>query len=114
MNKEQYLDFCNKAESMKVYDGRGTFDLYECRELSTGKSCGHSIITTYADKGVTPFVIPCPKCGLSMSHTRTFRSVPPGTPVIKWVRPTYEQYVKLSPGLKQHVERGGLIMETEL
>ena len=109
MTKEQYQKFCDEADNMKIYDGRGTFDLYECE-----KSQSHKMITTYVDKGVTPFVTKCPYCGSAMQHTRTFKNVPEGTVVHNWVRPTYEQYCRLSQGAKSHVEQGGLIFETEL
>lgn len=114
MTEHEYLEFCKNAESMKVYDGRGTFDLYECVNSQRKKGCGYYLITTYADKGVTPFTIPCPRCGSYMNHTKTSKTEPKGYPIVKWVRPTYEQYVNLSPGMKHHVEQGGLIRETEL
>lgn len=31
LTEEQYKQLCEDAESMRVYDGRGTFDLYECQ-----------------------------------------------------------------------------------
>ena len=92
MTKTQYEKFCKEAENMNIYDGRNTFDLYEC------KKCTHKLVTTYAVKGVTPFIIRCSECGMTMTHTRTFGSVPDYVPVVKWVRPTYEQYKKLSAG----------------
>lgn len=126
MNKEEYNKFCESIEQEKMYDGRGTYDLYECESNhdpkmypgipqsvidSMPKGCGHQIITTYADKGVTPFTMKCPKCGARMTHTKTFASVPNGVPVLKWIRPTFEQYQNMSPGMKEHIEDGGLILE---
>ncbi len=108
MNKEQYEKFCEGAENMRCYDGRGTYDLYVCE---TG---AHNVVTTYKDKGVTPFTIVCPECGRTMTHKETYKSVHPSVQVIGWVRPTYEQYCKLSPAVKEHVENGGLILETYL
>ena len=34
--------------------------------------------------------------------------------VKNWVRPTFEQFVKLSPATQQHVFNGGLVWEEEL
>lgn len=107
LSEEEYNKLCADAENMNVYDGRGTYDLYNC-------GCGNRIVTTYADKGVTPFIIRCPKCGKDMAHTQTFRYVPDYVKVIKWVRPTYSQYVNLPPYTRQHIEQGGLILENML
>lgn len=108
MTQKQYEKFCMKAENMKIYDGRGTFDIYECEE------CPHKLVTTYAVKGVTPFTIRCSECGKTMTHTRTFGSVPDYVPVVKWVRPAYKQYKKLPVGMQEHIENGGLILEEKL
>lgn len=108
MTKEQYEKFCKDAENMKVYDGRGTFDLYEC------DCCPNKMVTTYAAKGVTPFTMRCKKCGGVLTHKETYRYVSNGIHVIKFVRPTYEQYTKLSDWQREHVEKGGLILEKEI
>ena len=111
MSEEGYNKFCADSESMEVYDGRGKYDLYEC------ESCASHVFTTYADKGVTPFVIRCRKCGGTMKHTRTFNAIPAGEDVVKWVRPTYAQYCELSKqtfGICEHINNGGLVLETNL
>ena len=129
LTKEEYQKFCEKANSRPGYDGRGTYDLYECESHhdprmypgipqsvidSMPKGCGHKIITTYADKGVTPFTMKCPKCGARMTHTETYKSVPDGIKVLRWVRPSYEQYCNLSQYAREHVENCGLILEDDL
>ena len=129
MNRKEYENFCESIVNEKMYDGRGTYDLYECMAKHDPKmypgiptsvletmptGCGEKIITTYAVKGVTPFTIKCPKCGATMQHTHTFSFVPENVTVQKWVRPTYEQYCKLSKGAKEHIENGGLLLETYL
>lgn len=38
-------------EDAKIYDGRGTYDLYECEK------CGRNKITTYAAKGLLPLLL---------------------------------------------------------
>ena len=104
----QYNEMAGNIENAEIYDGRGTYDQYSCNE------CGGSVITTYKDKGVTPFTMRCRKCGKgTMAHTRTFGKVPEGTPVLNWVRPSIDQFMKLSPGAKAHVLNGGLMLETD-
>lgn len=107
LSKKQYEKLCADSESLDVYDGRGTYDVYEC------KACGHHIVTTYAVKGVTPFTMRCPKCGKTMMHTQTLKEAPAGEKVIKWVRPSYRRYRKLPDFLREHIEQGGLILESE-
>lgn len=104
---------------MEIYDGRHKgVDVYEC------DSCGHKLYTYYKDKGVTPFTISCPKCREIMMHTKTIRVAapgirppgirPPGITPIPWLRPTFKQMLKLSPGRIEHVLLGGLILKTHL
>lgn len=107
-SEEEYAKLCADSEQMNVYDGRGTYDLYVCDD------CNHQVVTTYAVKGVTPFVIKCPECEGTMKHVATFQNVSPETKVLKWIRPTYSQYLKLSPFTRQHIEQGGLILETSI
>ena len=87
LSEEDYKILCEESEQMDVYDGRGTYDLYVCDD------CSHQVITTYSVKGVTPFVIKCPECGSAMKHISTYKSVRPETKVLKWIRPTYNQYL---------------------
>lgn len=104
LSVEEYAKFCADAENMRVYDGRGVYDLYRCEK------CGHSQFTTYADKGVTPFTMRCSHCDGTMMHVSSSTTPPVNTKVLKWVRPTYEQYCNLSADMRQHVENGGLIL----
>lgn len=108
MSEEEYNKLRDEIENSDMYDGRGKYDVYEC------EGCDHHLITTYAVKGVTPFVITCPKCGKGMLHVRTLKTAPAGENVIKWIRPTYEQYCKLSYGYRDHIGNGDLIMETDI
>lgn len=105
MNKKQYEIMCQRLENAKLYDGRGTFDKYECRY------CEKSIITTYKDKGVIPSAMQCKFCGCTMIHTQTysFRN-PAWRMVYNWIRPTFEQFSKLPLAIQEHVENGGLIL----
>ena len=110
---EEYKGFCESIEDRSMYDGRGKgVDVYECNK------CGKKMFTKYADKGVTPFCMPC-ECGGTMTHNETMYEVEChlryGFKIIeKWVRPTYNQFVKLSLGQQEHVMNGGLLLKGEL
>lgn len=113
MNKEEYQAFCDNAENMKVYDGRGKADLYKCEK------CGTFIFTTYAVKGVTPFTMRCFRhefCKGTMIHTKTYPlnqiEGKLAVKVFRWIRPVYDDYVKLPEGVRSHIDQGGLILET--
>lgn len=116
MNKEEitkrYNELVSKIETLRIYDGRGEFNGYECDK------CGFITVTLYIDKGVTPFILRCPNCGGSAVHRYTSRSQPPAnihySPVKRWVRPTLEQLLKLNPATIEHVLNGGLVFEEEL
>lgn len=104
LSAEEYAKFCTDAENMRVYDGRGVYDLYRCDK------CGHTQFTTYANKGVTPFTMGCENCDGTMMHVSSSNTPPTDAKVLKWVRPTYEEYCKLSSFTRQHIENGGLIL----
>lgn len=110
---EEYKGFCESIEDRSMYDGRDKgVDVYECNK------CGNKMFTQYADKGVTPFCMPC-ECGGTMTHNETYCKVEcyqrHGFKLIRnWVRPTYDQFVKLSSGQQEHVMNGGLLLKEEL
>lgn len=116
MNKEtikkEYDELVSSIESRRMYDGRGEYNGYVC------KNCGYITVTLYKDKGVTPFVIPCEKCGGDAVHEISSRYAPPALPgmseVKNWVRPTFEQLMKMSQATIDHVLNGGLVFEDEL
>lgn len=112
VTKEEYGKVCLKFEGAKIYDGRGEYNGYRCNK------CGYIVATYYKDKGVTPFIIQCPKCKGMAYHEITSLEAPPEQPNISkvknWVRPTFEQYVKLSPATQEHVMNGGLVFEEEV
>ncbi len=108
LTEEEYTKMCAESDNLNVYDGRGNYDQYECED------CRHHVFTTYAEKGVTPFIIKCPECGGAMKHNATYGSISSEIKVLKWLRPTYKQYLNLSPYTRQHIEDGGLILETML
>lgn len=109
---KRYNELVSEIETLRMYDGRGEYNGYECNK------CGYVTVTLYADKGVTPFVLRCPKCGGTAMHEYTSRTPPPASPryspVKRWVRPTLEQLLKMSPATIEHVLDGGLVFEEEL
>ena len=105
--KDRYENLVKRIEFEKIYDGRGLFDLYECED------CGANKITTYRDKGITPFMIKC-ACGKYMEHTNTYKSVPNDINVEEWVRPTLEEAYKLDEHQLEYLFNGGLFLKSEL
>ena len=81
----EYKEMLARVPDMEIYDGRGKgVDVYEC------DCCGEVMFTRYADKGVTPYCMPC-KCGGTMSHRSTVQVVPcRDAKVCNWVRPIYD------------------------
>jgi hypothetical protein len=118
MNKEelkkQYDELISGIETAKMFDGRDKgVDVYVCEK------CGSQFYTRYKDKGVTPFTIRCRReaCGATMIHRDTISEAQAkndGLVVHNWVRPTFEQLLKLNVGAQEHVLNGGLMLEDEL
>ena len=112
--KAKYDKLIAEIESAKVYDGRNKgVDVYVC------KKCGSQFYTRYKDKGVTPFTIRCRReaCGATMIHKSTIYEEEARNcrlAVHNWVRPTFEQFLKLNEGAQEHVLNGGLMLEDEL
>lgn len=103
--EKQYNKLVSEIEEKIMYDGRGTVDRYIC------DTCGYMRHTTYKDKGVTPFVMRCPKCGGDMAHRQTFKKDTDWVEVKNWYRPTLEQTLGMSEGMIEYVLNGGLILE---
>lgn len=103
----KYEKLVSSIEKSNIYDGRGTYDLYRC------ESCGKEMVTTYADKGVTPFMIGC-QCGGMMSHCKTFYFIPDHIPVYEWRRPTLNELYNMSENQIDHVLNGGLILDRDI
>lgn len=55
--KRKYNELVASLEDAKMYDGRGEYNGYVCEK------CGYITATLYKEKGVTPFIIQCEKCG---------------------------------------------------
>ena len=109
--KEEYDNLLAKIESIRMYDGRGKgIDVYICDRCQTKK------FTQYKDKGVTPYIIHCDCCGGNMAHRRTITSnqLSKESTVKNWIRPTFEQMIKMDVGTIEHVLKGGLVLEEEI
>lgn len=80
----------------------------------TCKACGGVFVTVDVDHGVTPFGTEChasPEChGMSYSSFYPRGPKPPelGEALWEWYRP--ESYAGLSPGVADHVRKGGLLL----
>lgn len=112
--KKQYDELVSGIETAKMFDGRNNgVDVYVCEK------CGKQFYTRYKDKGVTPFTIRCRReaCGATMIHRGTISEEQARNcrlSVHNWVRPTFDQLVKLNKGAQEHVLNGGLMLEDEL
>jgi ribosomal protein S27E len=108
--EQRYNKMAADIEAAPLYDGRGKgIDVYRCQQ------CGEEQYTYYRDKGVTPFLIRCNKCGQIAQHRTTLKDMGVDHRTLKvWVRPTYEQFTRLERGLRDHVLRGGLVLEEDV
>ena len=118
--KKKYDQMLKDIETAPIFDGRGGgVDVYICEK------CGNRFYTQYTAKGVTPFTIGCRFCKaaiksaimlhrITISYKEWSKLEASGAKLHNWVRPTYEQMIKLSPGTQRHVLNGGLVLEEDL
>ena len=111
--KKEYDKLVAGIESAKMFDGRNKgVDVYQC------KDCGFVYFTRYKDKGVTPFTLKCRNCVHGTAfHEKTITEKTAAminVAVHNWVRPTFEQLIKLDEGAQEHILNGGLMLEEEL
>lgn len=86
-------------------EAAGRRNAYVCNE------CGGIVVTVNRHEGVTPMMLRCratPSCG-GMMASRMYR-LPPGAPEpsFEWYSPSRSERRKLSPAMRDHVDRGGL------
>lgn len=107
----RYRKMVAGIELSPIYDGRGKgVDAYVCEK------CGCAVFTRYADKGVTPFSIRCRECGDFMIHRQTLSeelAKELRATVFNWYRPSLWRTILSSRGTREHVLKGGLVIETE-
>lgn len=111
--RETYNAMLARVYSEPMYDGRGVYNLYTCDK------CQNVQLTTYLDKGVTPFLIKC-KCGDYARHTDdvpeqvAIMLMAQGIQLRKFVRPTLDQLSLFDERKRQHVLNGGLVFQDEI
>lgn len=114
--KKKYDKLVSEIEETRMYDGRGKgVDVYLCER------CNGVFLTRYRDKGVTPFTIKCRWCneGYAMHKSTVSEQNAEemckrqGITVKEWVRPSFEQLLKMNGGLQAHVLDGGLVLDEE-
>jgi hypothetical protein len=87
----------------------GRFNGYIC------DTCGKGWLVLDIDEGVTPMFEPCfaTEGCRGQAHSMMYPNGEPpahlGEPIIHWVKPTEKEAAKLSPELRDHVRRGGLV-----
>jgi hypothetical protein len=96
----------------KPVDGsprEGKLNRYTCER------CGGSVVTVDREEGVTPFMIRCRSdvlaargCG-AMMQSHFYRDVE-GEPEYEWRKPSTGEYRRLSAAMRDHVDRGGLLI----
>lgn len=84
------------------------------RNLYLCKGCGFGFVTLDVDEGTTPFMTQCPRpeCGgwaQSFMYRVPQQWLEEAPVVLEWYHPSPEEYAKLSPGVKAHVDTFRLI-----
>lgn len=88
---------------------KGMKNIYLC------SGCGRGVVTQDMDAGVTPFIIFCdrPGCGKPMQSLcykvpqRVLEHFPA---TFEWYAPAGEEIAGLAPQVREHVQKGGLVM----
>lgn len=85
----------------------GYKNVYRCPK------CGGHTVTIDVDEGVTPFMLRCRASGREgdcdgMAESSFYRVPPDVIPQWGWFTPRGSEYRKLSPGMREHVDKGGL------
>lgn len=114
--RKKYDKLVADIGEMRIYDGRNRgVDVYYC------DSCKEIKLTRYRDKGVTPFTEKCHLCSGLMVHTRTISEEEAreicnkkGIEVKNWIRPSFDQLLKMDAATQDHVLKGGLVIEEEM
>lgn len=79
--------------------------------IYTCKDCGDHIVTKDLHEGATPFVIRCGKCGTGYMYSSFYRVWDLRmSPTHVWYKPDADELQQLAPGVKEHAEKGGLLL----
>ncbi len=89
---------------------------YGYKNIYTCQKCGGQTVTIDIDEGVTPFMLRCRATGEEgdcdgMAQSCMYR-VPANSPEPQWewFTPRGFEYRELSPQMKEHVDKGGLVI----
>lgn len=85
---------------------KGKKNIYLC------PSCGHGFVSLDVDEGTTPFMTKCLNCSdmaQSMCYAAPQEVLGRIAPALEWYLPSPNAVKKMSPAVKSHVEKGGLI-----
>ncbi len=77
------------------------------RLKSPGPGCGYNLVSIDRDKGTTPFMIKCDKCGGMMKST-LYRIDQNYVPTHEWFKPS--DVSDIPKGWEDHVSMGGLVL----
>jgi len=85
---------------------KGQINQYTCRE------CDRNIVTIDVDEGVTPFMLACRATDgcKGMMVSGMYRVDQTLKPQFEWYQPTPKKIKKLNPEMRDHCERGGLLI----
>lgn len=83
----------------------GKVNIYVCKE-------GHKTITIDSVEGVTPFLIKCRCTGGcdELAQSSMYRVDQAQRPGYEWYKPDKKEFNNLDEGMKDHVNRGGLLL----
>lgn len=110
---ERYKTMLKNANTDTLYDCRPEIHRYNCG------NCGRDMLTGCKDLGVTPFSLPCKCVHSTMIHNDTFtksqiEELDMMDEVEWWVRPTFEQLIRMSRWQINHILNGGLVLEKDI
>ena len=85
---------------------RPRLNAYTCKE------CGEAIVTVDRDEGVTPMMLACRATEgcQGRSFSSFYRVDPTLTPTWEWYTPGKRELRRMSPEMRDHIERGGLAL----
>ncbi len=90
---------------------KGKLNIYTC------EMCKGTLVTIDRDEGVTPFLTACREPGCkdakgrpSLAQSSMYRVSQHLFPSHEWYRPNAIERARLSPGTRDHVDNGGLIL----
>lgn len=103
--RKRYQELISKIKSGEYY---GNIDLVNRVNCYVCPSCNHITKTKDIDKGTTPFMHFCERCG-ELARSTFYRDILPVKQAVHaWYRPSLNETVKLKGADLDHVLKGGL------